>query len=203
MSRPVYILGAGFSHNFNREMFPLVSDFLATAKARFAYDPDDRHRELAFVIRKYFGNEAYPNIERALSFLSPSPLYNRQIRGEHRSILYDELVKIVVRLLGDASESEADGAVVRSAYEKFAKLVIDNEATIITFNYDLLIEKLLEGTFKWRRYDGYGAHIPLAHKAMPTSPHTFLHQSINEDTDTKWSPVTSLKLHGSINWGRA
>jgi len=99
-------------------MFPLVSDFLATAKARFAYDPDDRHRELAFVIRKYFGNEAYPNIERALSFLSPSPLYNRQIRGEHRSILYDELVKIVVRLLGDASESEADGAVVRSAYEK-------------------------------------------------------------------------------------
>jgi hypothetical protein len=105
--------------------------------------------------------------------------------------------------LGEASESEANGAVVRNAYEKFAKMVIDNEATIITFNYDLLIEKLLEGTFKWRRYDGYGAHIPLAHKAMPTSPHTFLYPSINEDTDTKWSPVTLLKLHGSINWGRA
>jgi len=102
MFRPVYILGAGFSHNFNREMFPLVSDFLATAKARFTYQPDDCHQELAFVIRKYFGDDAYPNIEKALSFLSSSPLYNRQIPGEHRSILYDELVKIVVRLLGDS-----------------------------------------------------------------------------------------------------
>jgi hypothetical protein len=91
---------------------------------------------------------------------------------------------------------------VKQVYEKFAELLIESEATVITFNYDLLIEKLLEGTFKWRRYDGYGAHIPLAHKAMPTSPHTFLYQSINENIDTKWSPVTLLKLHGSINWGR-
>ncbi len=81
MSRPVYILGAGFSYNFNREMFPLVSDFLATAKGSFIYEPDDRHQELAFVIRKYFGDDAYPNIEKALSFLSPSTLYNRQIPG--------------------------------------------------------------------------------------------------------------------------
>jgi hypothetical protein len=65
----------------------------------------------------------------------------------------------------------------------------------------LLIEKLLEGTFKWRRYDGYGAHIPVAHEAMPTAPHTFLYQKIGEDLDTKWSTVTVLKPHGSINWG--
>ena len=64
MSRPVYILGAGFSHNFNCEMFPLVSDFLATAKARLIYQPDNRHRDLAFVIRKYFGDDIYPNIEK-------------------------------------------------------------------------------------------------------------------------------------------
>ncbi len=32
MSHPVYILGAGFSHNFNREMFPLISGFLSMAK---------------------------------------------------------------------------------------------------------------------------------------------------------------------------
>jgi hypothetical protein len=60
---------------------------------------------------------------------------------------------------------------------------------------------MLEGTFKWRRYDGYGAHIPVAVEAMPTSPHTVLYQKIGEDMDMKWSKVTVLKPHGSINWG--
>jgi hypothetical protein len=53
--------------------------------------------------------------------------------------------------LGDASESEAEMDSVKQVYEKFAELLIESEATVITFNYDLLIEKLLEGTFKWRR----------------------------------------------------
>jgi hypothetical protein len=42
----------------------------------------------------------------------------------------------------------------------------------------------------------------VAYEAMPTSPHTFLHQKLHDTTDMKWSPVTLLKLHGSINWGR-
>lgn len=35
MSRSVYVLGAGFTHNFNSEVFPLVRDFLKTPETDF------------------------------------------------------------------------------------------------------------------------------------------------------------------------
>jgi len=201
MPREVYVLGAGFSHNFNREMFPLIKDFLSIAKSRFVFEPDERHQDLAVAIRTYFGSDDYPNIEKVLSFLSASPLYNRRINYEHRSVIYDELVTIIIRLLAQGSDSTAETEIVSNTYERFARLLVETEVTIISFNYDLLIEKLLEGTFKWQRYDGYGAHIPVAFDAMPTSPHTFLYQKLGEDRDMKWPKVTVLKPHGSINWG--
>jgi hypothetical protein len=201
MPRTVYVLGAGFSHNFNREMFPLIRDFLSIAKSRFVFDPDERHQDLAIAIRTYFGRDDYTNIEKVLSFLSASPLYNRYINHEQRSVIYDKLVKIIIQLLAQASDSPAESKIIGDTYERFARFLVESEVTIISFNYDLLVEKMLEGTFKWRRYDGYGAHIPVAVEAMPTSPHTVLHQKLGEDKDMKWSKVTVLKPHGSINWG--
>lgn len=84
MSRSVYVLGAGFSHNFNREMFPLVRDFLKTAKSLFRYLPEQQHLELGRIIATYFNNSLYPDLEKVLSFLSAAPLHHRTIRFEHR-----------------------------------------------------------------------------------------------------------------------
>lgn len=201
MARPVYIFGAGFSRNFNQEMFPLVSDFLSAAKAHSAYEPEQKHQELALVIRRYFGSDTYQNIEKVMSFLAGSPLYNRQIPLEHRSIVYDELVEIIVRVLFTASREKAETKFIQATYERFAQLLNETESTVITFNYDCLLERLLRDV-GWQRYYGYGLHIPLTHEAMPTPPHTYSNQSYSEDMDTDpTSRVTVLKLHGSINWG--
>jgi len=108
MTRSVYVLGAGFSHNFNREEFPLIRDFLKIASTRFIYQPETEHRELAYVISKYFHDAHYHDIEKILSFLSASPLNDRSIAYEHRSVIYDELVEIIFRLLSVASESRAE-----------------------------------------------------------------------------------------------
>lgn len=202
MPRSVYVLGAGFSHNFNREEFPLMRDFLETAKTRFIYQPEEEHRELAHVISSHFHDPLYPDIEKVLSFLSGSPLHVRSLPSERRSILYDELVGIIVRLLSNASKSVGESNDNKETYLKFAARLAATEVTIITFNYDLLIEILLEQTSNWQRYYGYGAHIPTASAAMPTSPHTFQLQRFSEELDINRSRVTLLKLHGSINWGK-
>lgn len=201
MSRPVYILGAGFSRNFNQDMFPLVSDFLSVAKARSIYEPEQKHQDLALVIRRYFGNDTYQNIEKVLSFLAESPLYNRQIPLEHRPIVYEELVEIIVGVLSGASQTNADTELIQETYQRFAELLNETESTVITFNYDMLLERLLRNV-GWQQYYGYGVHIPLTHEAMPTPPNTYPNQSNSENMDTdRKSLVTVLKLHGSINWG--
>jgi hypothetical protein len=198
MSRSVYVLGAGFSHNFNRETFPLIRDFLRTAKASFIYQPEDQHQQLASVISKYFADPLYPDIEKVLSFLSAPALHNRTIPHEHRSIMYDELVEIIVRVLSVASESQADSDNTSETYSRFALHLVDGKTTVITFNYDLLIENLLRHTNQWGTYDGYGVDIPLVDDAMPTPRHTFVRQPSQLITGPE---ITLLKLHGSINWG--
>ena len=201
MPRAVYVLGAGFSHNFNRETFPLLRDFLSAAKDSWIYAPENEHEELAHVISKHFHDPLYPDIEKVLSFLSASPLHDRSLTSEHRSLLYDELVEIIVRLLSEASKSSSESDHNAAIYRQFVARLAATEATIITFNYDLLIERLLERASNWQRYYGYGAHIPNAYTAMPTSPHTFQSQMWREEPDVNRSSVTLLKLHGSINWG--
>lgn len=201
MPRSVYVLGAGFSHNFNRETYPLLREFLCAAKDGFIYQPENKHGELAYTISKHFHDPLYRDLEKVLSFLSASPLYDRSLTPEHRSLLYDELVEIIVRLLSEASRSSSESDQIAATYRQFTARLASTEATIITFNYDLLIERLLEKTSNWQRYYGYGAHIPNAYAAMPTSPHTFESQRWKAEPDVNQSLVTVLKLHGSINWG--
>src|SRR5260370_5942098 len=108
MPRPVFVLVAAFSNILNREFFPLIKGFLKAAKASFLYQPQDRHQELAYVIAKYFHDWVCPDLEKVLSFLSAPALHDRTLPFEHRSIVYDELVEIIVRLLSQASTSEAE-----------------------------------------------------------------------------------------------
>ena len=201
MAGSVYVLGAGFGHGYNNTWFPLVRNFLALANANYFYLPYDQHRQLGHVIAKYFNDPVYPDIEKVLSFLSASPLYHRTIAYEHRSLAYEELIELIILSLSKASTEPALSTDVKNAYDRFAEHIVDTKSTVITFNYDLLIETLLRNSKGWHPYHGYGVHLPLVYDAMPTSPHTFLDQKIIEDEDMTWDEVTVLKLHGSINWG--
>jgi len=66
--------------------------------------------------------------------------------------------------------------------------LIQPDDTIITFNYDILIEQALWRQGIWNPVDGY--QIGKIHK----------HEEIVFSNFTK-SKVTVIKLHGSINWG--
>lgn len=200
MAGSVYVLGAGFSHGFNKELFPLVRNFLSLAKENHFYQPEEQHQQLACVIAKYFNDPVYPDIEKVLSFLAASPLHHRTILPEHRSVAYDELVELIVLSLSKASTAPASSMQIQDAYNKFIEHVVEAKSTVITFNYDLLLENLLT-KYGWQPYHGYGVNVPPVYEAMPTARHTYLRQSLNEASDMRWHEVTLLKLHGSINWG--
>lgn len=66
-----------------------------------------------------------------------------------------------------------------SSYRRFAEKVIQPNDTVITFNYDVSLDKELKRVGLWEVGDGYGFEI----EGLPAS-----------------SRVALLKLHGSINW---
>ena len=65
--------------------------------------------------------------------------------------------------------------------------ILNNCSTIVTFNYDLVLEKFLYNKNYWLPFDGYG-FIPK--DFPPRSPH-YLNQA---------SKIKILKMHGSLNW---
>ncbi|MGA2120202.1 MAG: hypothetical protein ABSH56_36435 [Bryobacteraceae bacterium] len=65
------------------------------------------------------------------------------------------------------------------AYSRFAERRLAPDSTIITFNYDVALERVLAGAGKWDVGAGYGF------AAFP---------------DRSASATTIYKLHGSVNW---
>jgi hypothetical protein len=200
MREKVYVLGAGFCRDFNQDAFPLVRDFLSLAASHGSYKRDSTHLQLAMMIGRYFGNDLYQNIETVLSFFSAEPLDDLGIQFENRPNLYRQLVDLIVWELNRASsivDRHSQGA--WAVYSKFVKHLVSTESAVITFNYDMLLERLLaeEHTNDWHMVDGYGIDIPLTDEAFPTH-----RVSKSIEVSQAWrSRVLLLKLHGSINWG--
>ena len=107
MNRPVYILGAGFCLDFDRNSFPLAWNFLRLAKEQHVYQPERAHGELSLFITKYFGDDSSADIERVLSFLASEPFDSNE-DAALRLHLYDQLVMIIANMLNAASPVSAD-----------------------------------------------------------------------------------------------
>jgi hypothetical protein len=75
---------------------------------------------------------------------------------------------------------------VKKLFSSFAQVVVDRNITILSLNYDLLIDQLLKDTGQWYPFAGYGVDLPLAGSPSARIP----------------APCRSalLKLHGSLNW---
>jgi len=74
---------------------------------------------------------------------------------------------------------EIDRTSPNSSYRQFAEEVIQPKDTVVTFNYDISLDKELKRAGVWELGDGYGFRV----ENLPDS-----------------SRVALLKLHGSINW---
>lgn len=196
--KTVYILGAGFSKSYHPQATPLMADFLTVAKNNHKYLIEREHSDLAQFIYKYFGRVEYHDIEKVMSFLSVAPLDDYIVQPENRPILYDKLVQVIQGTLSWIHLQAASGY-TRHAYECFADHLIASQSSVVSFNYDLLLDSLLYGTGKWMGFDGYGADIPSAFQALP-KPSREKQEDYIPSRDAR-SKMYLIKPHGSINWG--
>jgi len=189
----VYILGAGASKAV-ADQAPLMKDFLSSAFEAF---PDDsRIKEVRdFVCDFYLGrrlaNDAHilwPRIEDVFSQLDLSIAQNRPLSPNHPvskvKELREHLVYLIARLLQKKLRKLDD-----SATRDFVRDVLQEEDTIISLNYDIIVDNAL---LMERRQVDYGTEVRLAYQEYPSH-----WRHVNPRQGFR---VPLYKLHGSLNW---
>lgn len=174
--KTIYVLGAGFSKESG---FPLIGEFTSQKtvdKLKKSLNKPMRKR-LEKVSNYFFdriSNRYCDDIESILNHVSVADyLYMESITEGKRSYpsekIFDDLIWYIVKLLESCSKSE-----IPQIYSDFIKKVHENQDTLISFNYDLIIETILE---KLGITCDYG---------------------INKTKPEK--STTLFKIHGSVNW---
>ncbi|MCK5241027.1 hypothetical protein KAR34_01125 [bacterium] len=79
---------------------------------------------------------------------------------------------------------------VSQLHQRFAKEILKPGDTIISFNWEILLEEALDRTDLWKFEDGYGFRF------------RGLVGKVNRPEQENGSQITVLKPHGSINWYR-
>lgn len=178
----VYVLGAGASVHAG---YPLAKDMAAGLLAwmkRPVYDPGSyaaRYRGAAEYLEKSFpsvGNieDLVAAIRQQIRELADGTEEQRLKRAKMASA-YGVLQNAVRDWFGEIQR----GSKLDPVYREFAETVISEGDCIITFNYDVSLERELKHAGKFEIGDGYG--FPM--EGLPVG-----------------SKTKVLKLHGSTSW---
>jgi len=190
-----FLLGAGFSCAYS-DAAPAMANFLNKALDKQIYQPDTLHKELAELATKYFGCRTTPEIEMLASFLVQKTAYV-PTEEPPRAVAYEQLVKVIMGTLKEiyvTPRGDDEAAIFR----RFAGVVAAGAMSVVTLNYDLLLDQLLIDTGNWSPRDGgYGVALNIAgaQKAPPGIAH-----AAPDNPPPKQALL--LKLHGSLNWGK-
>jgi hypothetical protein len=207
--RTVWILGAGASKAAYCGM-PLVKDFMAEAHHRLNLSGHQGEKLLDFIRQTYGYRELKDvNVEELLTFAWCDVSY---LDRQGNSILQDpEKSRLLFRALDTRRKIEAlIGAVLFQAQREciqrgdrvhsvLANKIDGTQDTVVTYNYDLLIDDAL-----WKAHkassDDYGVVFDGSVDGSPgaTVPEGYVREPKIQAAIGDGVPI--LKLHGSLNW---
>lgn len=112
------------------------------------------------------------------SIVGSKPMFSNILTADLKNIRSNIATYLHLSLISAKPDNEL--------LDKFYKSFLGDETTIITFNYDLILERYLFSRGEWLPHDGYGFEIT-------NMPEIYPRYRIP-------SRVKILKLHGSLNW---
>jgi hypothetical protein len=172
----VYVLGAGASHHVGYPLCASMGSDLATWMRENTGSPLD-YPGTADLLQRTFGTvdnfeELLTHIGALIESYEHGSLEERGLRSAIAFARFT-LSQALREWFTEVRQRDA------SAYRDFANHIAQPGDCILTFNYDVSVERELAVAGKWRGGDGYGFEI----ECLPSA-----------------SPVRLLKLHGSTNW---
>jgi len=178
----VYVIGAGFSRGLG---LPDSKEFVSSDSFDFLKDKLKEEHSIekiqnlqSYVQFRIDSRYCEKNIESVLSHVATAKYLDMESLTEKTNYssdqIYDDLLWYIARLIKEKTFDEK--TTIPDEYAAFLNSVYKNGDTIITFNYDLLLEAILSSL-------GYGYRYGVDEK-----------QEADEQL--------ILKLHGSLNWGK-
>ena len=172
-----YVLGAGASRHVGYPFAKSMGNGLFEWMDLHSNSGCFCFRDAAEALKEHFGNTE--DIEELLTKVDelidcPEPTAE-QLRVKGRLANYDKpaLIEAIREWFTEIRQQPAE------AYRLFARRIVEPGDLIISFNYDVSLDRELKLAGKWQVGDGYGFRI---------------------DGLADGSPVKLLKLHGSANW---
>jgi len=193
--RKVYVLGSGFSKSISSTM-PTMKDLSVSLLGLSQSENYDELANFIDEIKKVSGNhEAVCNIENISSIILLKSLYY----NTEEKIYYDILKHQLLRWIFDRIEAHTptiDQDKRKELLRFFESCSFSEEdktnvrpSLVITFNYDLLLERLLSNTTSKSWSVDY--IIRLNH---------YLNNYYPDPKKPNSRNISYLKLHGSLNW---
>lgn len=166
----VFVLGAGASHHAG---YPLAAEIGNSLAAWIETLPSDHQcrDSLTRIIDVYGARDDFEKILADLITRAPGSPAAR-LREMRHSLLINNLQDAITE------HFQAIRSAPTVLYDRLARIIKPGDA-VITFNYDLAVERALRASGLWDITTGYGFTVGPGHKS---------------------SPVEVLKLHGSTNW---
>lgn len=195
--------GASFVEDLPGALPPLDSDFFTQVQRLSSAKPRRLVRDLIQDTVRIFGSNFRLTMEGFLTHIEylsnvfEGYKLNGRPRGNPYPLIREHFLQVLAALL--------DESIGREPFCAFHSALVDNLSsadTILSFNYDWLIDETLRrtATSKWNPRRGYGVGAySLGPKAAGTKYWACVHPSSGKK-HYPGSSMTLLKLHGSMNW---
>lgn len=205
----VYVLGAGFSYGTGHYIkwgqsdlhMPLQNNLLERI-FRYHFKTIRQLDVIAKLIRRYFSPDTFRSkrsegssrhqdlkdlsVEEIVTFFEEMVRDLQPNKAKEFRKAETALRRLTVELIADLSTNGFPGN--NDILKNYRELLLGTD-TVITFNWDTLLERVLANKGKWHPAWGYGAAVR----------NTF-HYAAKKVPKSLKKHVTVLKLHGSINW---
>lgn len=195
MAESVFILGSGFSKDIAG--YPVMNELSKIVME--SMHNNDEQIELPGIWGGRFEFAIPPaiarNIEHMLTYLFQSYPWRGEMETNLSKAGYQFIARIIERKINRFENNFAEKGCDHGGIKKLLEIWHETKAIVITFNYDTLIERLVNMHLVQKGYDIptpnlYG--IPISHVNSRTV--STMHLGQQEET------FRLLKLHGSTNW---
>ncbi|GJQ62893.1 MAG: hypothetical protein SCALA702_19460 [Melioribacteraceae bacterium] len=202
----VFILGAGASHPDGVPLKKDILPYILSGKNSEITDSVIGKEVIQFITENFdfdISLENYPNLEAVFGYLDYF-IYNNQSLSSYYSqtklqIIREYLIKLVHHAVNLHTDKE------HTAYHNFWKRVLyhTRNFSIITLNYDTLLEQAFEEYFKTTGFIDYSIPLMNYEKTDVLKNFNFWvnpNQPVIVEHEVDPVPFKILKLHGSLNW---
>ncbi|MDA3860359.1 MAG: SIR2 family protein [Melioribacteraceae bacterium] len=200
----LFVFGAGASHPdgvpLQRHILPMILN-----------DDEIANSDIGKIVIQFINDNFafdsatndYPHLESLFLFLDHFIQQNESLSKTYTNSAIHKIKEYLIKLIHFIVNKESD--IKKKTYHKFWEAVEKHNTniSIITLNYDTLLEQAFEFMFKRIGYLDYSFHLMNYNKSAELKHFNFWRdprQPVESEPQIDPVPFKLIKLHGSLNW---